>query len=132
MPIPKEVIEVSVFNHLVGIKDKELILLKGHLLLDVMLSEATKNEKYGFHGKVGIFSNICKDDEVVNLLYDLNNIRNMLAHEWDFEIESSGLIEWSENVLEKTKSTMASRRTQRMDLVKAIASLSREVYVFSL
>ncbi|EIA3186853.1 hypothetical protein P3602_25665 [Vibrio parahaemolyticus] len=112
------------------IKDQELIILKGHLILDLALTELY-GEKISFYGKV---NKLAKNEDYLvcsQLLLELNNIRNKLAHEFFFDIQKSGLlIVWAEDVLSKIDFTKYSKLTNRTKVIHAISALVRKIMCF--
>ncbi|EJE4169214.1 hypothetical protein M3895_004649 [Vibrio parahaemolyticus] len=122
--------EYSTWNQLDKIKDQELIILKGHLILDLALTELY-GEKISFYGKV---NKLAKNEDYLvcsQLLLELNNIRNKLAHEFFFDIQKSGLlIVWAEDVLSKIDFTKYSKLTNRTKVIHAISALVRKIMCF--
>lgn len=127
MAIPKGLMEWAVSSNLDQYRDIQLILLKGHLLLDVLLKDVIQDDKLSFYGKVGKYSSLTGKEVVADLLLEFNSIRNRLAHEWRFDVESSGIEEWSDRVLEQLPYEIAFRRTKRKKIIYAIAVLADAV-----
>jgi hypothetical protein len=128
MSIPKPIIEWVASSYLEDHKDIQLMLLKGHLILDALLSEVVQDKNLSFYGKVHKFKNIKGLDDISRLLLELNFIRNRLAHELTFDVVDSGLYSWSENVLNIIHYDVKFRKTKRQMIKHAIAALSGVVY----
>ena len=111
-------------------KDAQLILLKGHLMLEVLLSEVVQDKELSFYGKTNKFNNLFNSKFLSDSLLELNGIRNKLAHSWDFKVEESGLLEWSDTILNNIKYEDSFRRTERTKIVHAMTALAGEVYEY--
>jgi len=131
-------IEWSVWAHLASQRNLELILLKGHLFLEIALdSILSKNnikalENYSFHKKISSFENLKikdkkKQDLIVSVLYTINKLRNKLAHEWKFDIQNGELESWSQIVLENFNGLKFSKYTYRTKIVHAFSILTNNI-----
>ncbi|EJL9326779.1 hypothetical protein NM880_003546 [Vibrio cholerae] len=134
MAVAKEFValfEFSTWSRLEDVRDQELILLKGHLILDIALT-ALYGDKLSFYGKAKKLSQ--NDDCLIcaQLLLELNGIRNKLAHELFFDAKESGLLEWTEDVLSKIEFIKFSKMTNRTKIIHAFSALSRETLSFLL
>ncbi|MCH8512314.1 MAG: hypothetical protein LAT83_11770 [Kiritimatiellae bacterium] len=131
----RKVLEWAVWANLDEHKNAELILLKGHLILEIVMDsflnteDSVSNKHASFHKKVMLVSEeIDGSDQgykVVESLFGLNKIRNQFAHEWQFSVESSGLDMWRDEVLALFPVIRFTRYTFRTKLVHAFAALAR-------
>lgn len=134
-----KVFEWTVGVHLGRIKNVELILLKGHLMLEVAINNAihtldkhnrSKLKDLSFHRKLQILDSLrqyAQSDlkEALGHLRNLNILRNRLAHEFMFDGGAEDLGRWSEAVLEDFPGTKFCRHTFRTKIVQAFAALAR-------
>jgi len=116
-------------------KDLELILLKGHLILEIFMDNLLENnnqEHYkdlSFFGKVKRL-NMVKGSESVSIesiiffLLSINKIRNQFAHEWSFEVHGGEIEKWSLGVLSTFKGEKFSKYTYRTKIIHAFSFLS--------
>lgn len=136
-----KVMEWVVWANLDKNKDLELILLKGHLILEIFLDNLLKNgsqenhKKLNFFGKVNILSKVMGSETVEietikNHLLSINNIRNKFAHEWSFKIHESKIEKWSVDVLSTFKGEKFSKFTYRTKVIHAFSSLSGALVEF--
>ncbi|OCH14596.1 hypothetical protein [Aliivibrio sp. 1S128] len=129
MAVRKELVallEYGTWCHLEQVKDHELILLKGHLILDIVLAELY-GDKLSFYGKV---NKLAQNDDYriyAQMLLELNNMRNQLAHELSFDVEASGLLRWADDVLLKVDFNKHSKMTKRTKVIHAFSGLARKV-----
>lgn len=95
-------IEWAVWAHLDSETNLELILLKGHLLLEVTIgcvlarNNVADYESYSFYRKIIALTKIefrdtSKQDFIVSSLIEINRLRNRLAQEFHFDMESGNL-----------------------------------------
>ncbi len=128
-------VEWAVWGHLDSKTDLELILLKGHLLLekvlDILLERNNiKNyENFSFYRKISVLNKINFDNNknkkiVISSLTELNKLRNKLAHELLFDIRNGELGSWSSNILESLDGTKYTRFTFRTKIVHSFSVLS--------
>lgn len=132
-----KILEWSVWANLDEYNDIELLLLKGHLLLEIfinnLLSSKTVSEveNLSFNMKIKYIDKLSKESgyghNLVVALYDLNKLRNKLAHEWQFSIETSGIDSWANNVITLMPSKKHGRYTYRTRIVHAYVSLAKEL-----
>jgi len=130
-----KVMEWVVWANLDKKKDLELILLKGHLILEIFMDNLLNNgskenyKKLSFFGKVKVLHKI-NGSETVNLeaiqthLLSINKIRNQFAHEWEFKIHKSEIEQWALDVLSTFKGEKFSKLTFRTKVLHAFSSLS--------
>lgn len=135
-------IEWAVWGHLDSEKNLELILLKGHLLLEIILegvlrrSNVTEFENYSFHRKIIAFEQIATNngaekDFIVLSLKSINRIRNKIAHEFYFDIENGEFEQWSSNILNNLTGTKHTKFTYRTKLVHSFSILSKNLLELS-
>lgn len=130
VPLPKELIEWAIWGHLDREKNVELVLLKGHLHLDKILNIVVKDEQLSFYGKTKKYLNLGGQEKVGKYLFEVNSIRNELAHEHKFSVSESGLNDWAKNILNDFETTYFTRRTYRTKIVHAFSTLAKEIAVF--
>lgn len=112
----------------------ELILLKGHLLIEAILdstllrSKKLDCSKYSFFRKVRVLESIQKNeagkiDLIVDSLKQLNQMRNKLAHEFGFRVEMAGLDLWAQNILNNLEGEKFTNHTYRTKIVHAFSTI---------
>lgn len=130
--------ELAVWGHLDSKTDLELILLKGHLLLETVLEtalnrcEVINSEDYSFYKKIKAFESIKfkeaeKHNFIVSSLKRVNRLRNNLAHEFHFDIKNGELELWSADILENLKGEKYTRFTYRTKIVHAFSIISKNI-----
>lgn len=130
--------EFAVWGNLDATRDTELILLKGHLLLEMVLETAIGNSgiknlrDYSFFKKVRVFENIAfKNSEkhkfLVYCLLNVNRLRNTLAHEFEFEINDGKLTLWSDEILQNLVGEKYTRFTHRTRIVHSFSILAKNI-----
>lgn len=130
-----KIIEWSVWANLDRKKDLELILLKGHLIIEFLLENLLTNnglqncKKNSFFKKVEMLKNFSVNNteelgKVTDHLLALNKIRNQFAHEWDFKISKSDIEGWAANVLLSYDGKKFSKYTYRTKIIHAFSALS--------
>lgn len=123
----------SVWAHLDNEKNLELILLKGHitieLLLDGLLDDRGNKRfsNYSFSRKVAELERLYIDATIIAHLRELNKIRNKLAHEFSFDIYEGELARWSESVLCSFPYRKYSKFTYRTKIVHAFSALGAAI-----
>ena len=124
-------------RHLRTRDDIEMMLLKGHLILEQALnqvllgyvtSEKSLRELNLMFSKkldlvVAISGNGYLPDRIAQLR-EINRIRNKLAHHLDFTDFHTDLKRWACNVLAYTPKTIGRKRTYRNTLMKAFYLLA--------
>lgn len=131
-------VEWAVWGHLSSKNDPELILLKGHLLLEIVLETTLKRsnniecENYSFHRKIVALeqvsvTNEVKKDFTILSLKTINRLRNKIAHDFHFNIENGEFELWSSNVLNNLKGTKYTKFTYRTKLIHSFSTLSRNI-----
>lgn len=140
--VPAPVIEWAVWARLDSYRSVELILLKGHLLLEVALDHAlTKRDLISsremrlmsFSRKVLMLEsasslNRVRLDQALILSKELNSMRNKLAHEPFFEGSGQEIGAWAERVLSAYPSSKFQKFTPRTKFSQAIAALAVAVF----
>ncbi len=130
--------EWAVWGHLDSKTDLELILLKGHLLLETVLEtslnrcEVKNSEDHSFYRKIKAFESIRfkeieKQKFIVSSLKKVNKLRNNLAHDFHFNIKNGELELWSADILEYLKGEKYTRFTHRTKIVHAFSILSKNI-----
>lgn len=128
-------VEWAVFGHLDSKKDLELMLVKGHLLLETVLqSFLTRNnvsdiENYSFYKKIVALDSLKMKDEVkkdfiVSTLKRVNLLRNKIAHEFHFDIHNGELETWAFDILNNLHGTKYSKYTFRTKIAHAFSILA--------
>jgi len=131
-------IEWAVWGHLNSKKDLELILLKGHLLLEIILDTVLKRsniiecEGYSFHRKIIALQQITTNNELkrnftISSLITINRLRNKIAHEYHFDIKNGEFELWSSNILNNLIGTKFTKFTHRTKLVHSFSALSKNL-----
>lgn len=127
--------EWAVWGHLQSKTDLELILLKGHLMLEIALETCLKRsglegiDNYSFHKKINELNNCIPIDTlnktlIINFLYQINKLRNKLAHEVEFDINDLQLQNWSIEIISRLKGKKWSKFTFRTRIVHAFSILA--------
>ncbi len=128
-------IEWAIWANLDKQKDLELILLKGHQLLEIIMDLVLdrKNKKnchnYSFYYKVKClekikFKNEIKKEIIISSLLSINRLRNKVAHEYTYKLENGEFQLWSARILRNLKGTKFSRFTDRTKLVHSFSMLA--------
>ena len=131
-------IEWAVWAHLDRITDLELILLKGHLLLDNIIDITLERnniagyKNYSFFRKVKIleqidFQNSKQKDFIISSLLTLNRLRNKIAHEFHFDIENGEFELWSLEILKNLEGTKFTTYIFRTKIVHAFSIISKSL-----
>jgi hypothetical protein len=136
----QKILEWAIWANLDKHKNIELLLLKGHLVLEIVLDNFLKKntslniERMSFYGKLKeietIYNSTSHESGFVELLFKLNVIRNKFAHEWQFSIESSGIESWANEVVSKLPAQKYTRFTERTKLVHSFSALANEIISF--
>ncbi|MGQ8336826.1 hypothetical protein ACUNWD_09765 [Sunxiuqinia sp. A32] len=135
------IFEWAVWCHLESVSNYELLLLRGHLVLEKVLESLLMYKKiencsnYSFHRKVCIFeklniANKQKQVFVADSLKRINQMRNELAHEFDFNVKSGDLDKWSELILDNLNGTKWTKYTSRIKVVHSFSVLSLNILDF--
>lgn len=127
--------EWAVWSHLDTKTDLELILLKGHLLIDQFLE--IKLERIGFQNRknLSFYSKISAIEKlsfeqtkqkitIIKSLKKLNLLRNNLAHDYYFDLNNGEFESWAEGVLKKLNGEKYTRFTFRTKIVHAFSTLT--------
>ncbi len=135
-------VEWAVWEHLDSKIDLELILLKGHLLLEVVLNATLSKinnrdyNNYSFHRKIMALEKLDFEDKrrkssIVSSLKKINKLRNQLAHEFNFDLNKEGFESWSLNVFENLKGEKFTKYTFRTKIVHSFSVLSKNILELS-
>lgn len=130
--------EWAIWGHLDSKTDLELILLKGHLLLETVLEtslnrcDINKSEDYSFYKKIKAFESIdFKETEkhkfIISSLKKVNSLRNNLAHEFGFNIKNGEFELWSAEILGNLDGEKYTRFTYRTKVVHAFSVISKNI-----
>lgn len=128
-------VEWAVWGHLDSKTDLELILLKGHLLIEMVIdttlgrSSIDNYKNYSFYKKISVLENIDfkenhKKKLIISSLKVLNNLRNKLAHEFQFDINNGKFEQWASIILENMDGVKFSKYTYRTKIVHSFSVLS--------
>lgn len=139
--LPSPVLEWAVWANLDRYRSLELILLKGHLLIEITLIislekhvdlSSTRIRDMSFHRKIKELErySINGSSLGVALPYakELNAIRNKLAHEPFAKQIDSEIGEWAEKVLVAFPSSKYQKYTARTKTTQALALLAKVLY----
>ena len=131
-----KIMEWSTWANLDAQKNIELILLKGHLILESLIDVALaknsleKELDYSFFRKVNCLKllpsqNFAKIDELSSYLHALNKMRNKLAHEYSYNINNGEIEKWSLEVLNSFEGMKFTKFTCRTKIVHAFSALAK-------
>ncbi|MCT7651351.1 hypothetical protein N5U19_10725 [Aliarcobacter butzleri] len=132
MSLPKILIEHCVFYSLENCKNIELMILKGHLALELLMSSIVPNKNQSFYRKVTFIQNINELEFIGKSLLELNDIRNKLAHEYLFDIEKSDMLKWSEKIINSLEYNKFAKHTKKIKIAHAFSALAVNIYEYSL
>tara|TARA_A100000171_G_scaffold51440_1_gene65742 strand:+ start:868 stop:1299 length:432 start_codon:yes stop_codon:yes gene_type:complete len=130
--------EWAVWGHLNSKTDLELILLKGHLLLEAMIGTALvrnnihDSNDFSFYRKVKALESIgfqdnAKKDFIIHSLTNLNKLRNKLAHDFHFDITNGELESWALCIIRDLKGEKYTKYTFRTKIVHSFSILSKNI-----
>lgn len=135
---PSPLIDWAVWANLDRHRDIELILLKGHLLLDIMLTAglsrqsamtASQVKNLSFYAKTQALAETDASlSDAMAHAKQLNRLRNQVAHEPFVQTLEADLATWSEQVLAVYAVQKYQRYTHRTRLTQAIAALAQSIY----
>lgn len=131
-------VEWAVWGHLDSKTDLELILLKGHLLLEIILDITLKRnniincDNLSFHRKTLTLEKIdCPNDKsknfIISSLQELNRLRNKMAHEFHFDINNKEFEVWVSSILQNLQGTKYTKYTFRTKIVHSISILAKNI-----
>jgi hypothetical protein len=131
-------VEWAVFGHLDKKSDLELILLKGHLLLETILETVLKRnnvtnlDHYSFHRKIIALENIetknlSTNEFIILSLKEINRLRNKVAHEFHFDIANGEFEMWANNILDNLNGEKFSKYTFRTKIVHSFSTLTKNM-----
>ena len=132
------IIEWAVWGNLDSKNDLELLILKGHLLLEIILDSALDTNEicgyknYSFYKKIDCLKKLSvnekqKFDLVISLLLEINSLRNKLAHEYFFKIQKGELESWAKKILDNFDGTKYSKYTFRTKIVHGFSTLAKNI-----
>lgn len=134
--IPQELLEASVTITLKEYKDMEIILLKGHLVLEQVLCQLLSAHQLDLKriNSMNLMFNktlelvMAIDSNVIANEYphlkEINKIRNKVAHELFFDDYHDDLKKWASSVLGYTPKTINTNRTYKSHVIKAFSLLA--------
>lgn len=139
---PPPLVGWAVLANLDKQRDSEMILLKGHLYVEMFLKERLRIH-YTYSSKmldslsfyrmlallepdIGEADTVQKD--ALRLARELNLLRNAIAHEALFDSENAGLHRWADKALSTLPVTKTQKCTRRTRLTHAIAALAKVLY----
>lgn len=135
-----QLIEWAIWVNLDKLTDLELILLKGHLCLEVIIDDVLSENKINnykdlsFYKKIKELSSIeikCEPKRdnlsVSQKLFELNKIRNRLAHEFQFDINDGELEKWSQDILDNFTGQKFSKHTYRTKIVHSFSVIAKAI-----
>ena len=139
--IPPPFLDWAVWANLDRHRDVELILLKGHLFLEIFLASALslrtsltepQIKSLSFSAKARALAEAdAQLSKVMEHVRSLNKLRNKLAHEpFPDELQTELKI-WSEQVLSSCSIQKHQKYTSRTKITQAIAALARKIYELS-
>lgn len=134
--------EWTVWAHLTSIRDLDLILLKGHLFLEQVLdSVLTKHnvkdiKNFSFHRKISSLQKIEtkhkeKLDIIIPLLFEINRLRNKVAHEPLFNVHNGEIEFWASNILKNFEGEKFTKYTRRTKIVHAFSIITKNIFEYS-
>ena len=119
-------------------RDLETILLKGHLLLEMILdmillrNGVNDCRAFSFCRKIGLLDKLNVTDrnkleKVVVALTQINTLRNRLAHEVLFIVDNSDFSYWAIEVLANFNGAKFTKYTYRTKIIHAFSVLSKNI-----
>lgn len=127
--------EWAVWGHLISKKDIEAILLKGHLMLEMILkvilsrNGISNDDDISFYRKLTLLEKnvvIRNDNDVliINALKGINLMRNKLAHEVLYDDLDTDIENWSKVILNNLKGMKYSKYTYKTKIVHSFSILA--------
>lgn len=140
MPL-KKMIHFAVWSHLDEVTDTELMLLKGHLLLESVIDQSLcllvrrgdpESLNISFAKKLQLLQLLHDSEQehfaqVQGFTLQINRLRNRLAHELNFDASLDEFERWANAVLTAFPETKLSKYTFRTKIVHAFASLAAQL-----
>lgn len=131
-------VEWAVFGHLDRKTDLELILLKGHLILEDILETILKRNNipninnYSFYRKITLLETFKVEDAprkkfIISSLREINRLRNKVAHEFFFDDLEREFETYANNILNNLKGEKFSKYTFRTKIVHSFSILSKNM-----
>ncbi len=111
------------------------LLLKGHLLLEVILNEVLRRNKIhdyeylSFYRKITLLDEfvVCNEKKknfIVSTLKDINSLRNKIAHELNFDIRNGDFADWAKRITNNLEGEKFTRYTFRTRIQNSFSILS--------
>ena len=130
--------EALIKKHLETLQDKELIFLKGHLVIEQLLSEllqlsVSEPERLGalrlnFHAKLehylAIDGNSIISEGGESILKSMNSLRNKRAHSLEHPNFERMLLEWIERVSKRRLEKSGNTEAVRVQLISSISFIA--------
>ncbi len=139
--IPPPFLDWVVWANLDQHRDMELILLKGHLLVEITLSvglglrtslSESQVKSLSFSAKTKALAAIDEQwFQLMGFVRNLNRLRNKLAHEPFPDGLEAELGIWSDEVLSALSVQKHQKYTRRTKVTQAFAALARAIYELS-
>lgn len=121
----KIILNWAIGAQLHDISDKQRLIIRGHIFIDKILAKMSKTDS--FYKKTLSLKKYDAKKELIDLLIELNRIRNHIAHEVE-EIDEQVYFKWSKKVLALFPSDYEVRKTKRTKLILAFTALSNELF----
>lgn len=132
------IFEWAIWGHLDSKKEYEVILLKGHIIIETILDTKLKRcavinlNKLSFYSKIKAlekksFSESNLQAALIDYLFELNRLRNDLAHDFHFKVKESSLLTWADTILLNLDGEKFSNFTFRTKIVHAFSYLSKNI-----
>lgn len=124
------IFEWAVWSALDRHRNIELILLKGHLMLESMIESkldehgCMNSRKFSFYKKCVLLEEFEINGELINALLEINRLRNHLAHNYVFDQHEESLVNWAKQIHLKFPSTKFTKYTKRTEIIQAFSALS--------
>ncbi|MPL89720.1 hypothetical protein SDC9_35762 [bioreactor metagenome] len=132
MSLPKILIEHCIFYPLENCKNIELMILKGHLALELLMSFIVPDKNQSFYRKATFIQNISELEFIGESLLELNDIRNKLAHKYSFDVEKSNILKWSEKIITNLEYNKFAKHTKKIKIAHSFSALGAYIYEYSL
>ena len=132
----------AVWGNLDRVKDYELILLKGHLYLEMILTVVLNRMNVEEIDNLSFFKKMKELEKlgfskqnnwktIIASLNHLNKIRNKLAHDFMYKSTFEDLTIWSARINENLEGGKFSKYTKRTKIVHAFSTLSKNLLVLT-
>ncbi|GBF22429.1 hypothetical protein C21_04624 [Arenibacter sp. NBRC 103722] len=128
-------VELAVWGHLDSKSELELILLKGHLIIEQILEAKLNRAGIEIGNTLSFYSKILaleklsfeqsqKKTIIIYSLKGLNKLRNNLAHDFYFDMYNGEFESWAKHVLRNMFGEKYTRYTYRTKIVHAFSILT--------